>query len=138
MPDYISSELRQLVATRANQRCEYCLISEAYTLHRHEADHIIPRQHGGETTADNLALACLRCNRYKGPNVGSFDPLTGQLVPFYNPRLHQWAEHFVLKQSTIYPLTAEGRVTVNILRLNEQRRLLEREQMIQKGDYPPS
>ncbi len=35
---------------------------------------------------DNLALACLRCNRHKGPNVGSFDPLTGQLTPFFNPR----------------------------------------------------
>jgi len=49
--------------------------------HRHEPDHIIPIQHGGEATEDNLALAWMRCNRYKGPNVGSFDPETGALVP---------------------------------------------------------
>ncbi|MGE0683500.1 MAG: HNH endonuclease [Candidatus Binatia bacterium] len=30
----------------------------------------MPRRHGGETHERNLALACLRCNRYKGPNVG--------------------------------------------------------------------
>lgn len=136
--DYISTELRQLVIIRANQCCEYCLVPESYALHRHETDHIIPRQHGGETTANNLALACLRCNRYKGPNVGSFDPLTGKLVPFFNPRLQKWTDHFQLEQAIIHPLTPEGRVTVHILRLNDHRRLLEREQMILKNSYPPN
>jgi hypothetical protein len=51
----------------------------------HEPDHIIPLQHGGVTEANNLALACLRSNRRKGPNVGSFDPQTGALVPFFKP-----------------------------------------------------
>ncbi|WP_343415324.1 HNH endonuclease signature motif containing protein [Candidatus Amarolinea dominans] len=63
-------------------------------LHRHEPDHIVPIQHGGVTEAINLALACLRCNRYKGPNVGSFDPLTGLLVPLFHPRLQSWGPAF--------------------------------------------
>ncbi len=33
----------------------------------------------------NLALACPYCNRYKGTDLGSLDPETGQLTPFFNP-----------------------------------------------------
>ena len=31
-----------------------------------EVEHILPMIAGGETTEDNLCLACPRCNRYKG------------------------------------------------------------------------
>jgi len=82
---YVSTHLRQFAVERANYCCEYCLLPQSVSLHKHEPDHIVPSQHGGITKADNLALACMRCNRYKGPNVGSFDPLTGKLVPFFNP-----------------------------------------------------
>ncbi len=88
----ISVQLRQKVWERASFCCEYCLMPEAITLHKHEPDHIIPRQHGGETEAENLALACMRYNRYKEPYVGSFDPLTKVLVTFFNPRVHRWTE----------------------------------------------
>lgn len=132
----LSFELRLLVTLRAGQRCEYCLLPEAVSLHKHEPDHIVPRQHGGETTADNLALACLRCNRHKGPNVGSFDPLTGQLTRFFNPRQQQWAEHFRLEQAEIIPLTPEGRVTVRIFRLNDANRVGERQALLNVGLYP--
>ncbi len=85
---------------------------------------------------DNLALACLRCNRHKGPNVGSFDPLTGQLTPFFNPRQQRWAEHFRLEQGEINPLTPEGRVTVRFLRLNDADRVAERQALQNAGLYP--
>jgi len=132
----LSSELRLLVTQRAGHRCEYCLLPEAVSLHRHEPDHIVPRQHGGESLATNLALACLRCNRHKGPNVGSFDPLTGQLTPFFDPRRQQWAEHFRLEQAEIIPLTPEARVTVRILRLNDADRMAERQALLNVGLYP--
>ena len=67
MASEVSASLRQLVADRAAHRCEYCLLPQAVALHQHEPDHIVPRQHGGETHENNLALACLCCNRYKGP-----------------------------------------------------------------------
>ncbi len=88
MLDSISRALRELVRKRANYCCEYCLMPETAALHKHEPDHIIPRQHGGKTEAANLAFACMRCNRYKGPNIGSFDEQTGDLTPFFNPRVH--------------------------------------------------
>lgn len=122
----IPAALRRRVARRAAHRCEYCLMPEAVALHRHEPDHILPRQHGGETTFENLALACLRCNRYKGPNVGSSDPETGELVPLFNPREHSWEEHFELDQEWIQPLSPEARVTLKLLQLNHEERLEER------------
>ncbi|HVV81503.1 MAG TPA: HNH endonuclease signature motif containing protein [Kofleriaceae bacterium] len=126
MSTEIAGELRRLVTERAGARCEYCLLPEALALHRHEPDHIVPRQHGGDTSAENLALACMRCNRHKGPNVGSFDPATGVLVRFFHPRLDRWTEHFRFDGVRIEALTAEGRVTVKILRLHDEDRLVER------------
>ena len=130
MAALIPLELRRLVAERAGYRCEYCLFPQAVALHRHEPDHIVPLQHGGVTDPANLALACLRCNRYKGPNIGSFDPLTGQLVPLFHPRLQVWDQHFQIVDAEIIPLTAEGRVTARVLRFNDPDRLTERQRLI--------
>lgn len=129
----LSASLRRLVSERADNCCEYCLLPESLSLHKHEPDHIVPVQHGGETDSDNLALACMRCNRHKGPNVGSFDPETGTLVQFFNPRTQRWADHFEMMDAVIYPLTAEARVTVKIFRLNDEDRVAERQRMIKAG-----
>jgi hypothetical protein len=122
-----------MVSDRANHRCEYCLLPESVTLHRHEPDHIVPVQHGGETVAENLALACMRCNRYKGTNIGSLDPHTGELVRFFDPRRQQWSVHFRLEASEIQAMTAEARATVKILRLNDEQRIDERRRLIEAG-----
>ena len=106
MSDEVTAALRQLVFGRAGGKCEYCLLSQSASAFPHEPDHIVPLQHDGQTTADNLALACLRCNRYKGPNVGSFDPETGELVPFFNPRRQTWHEHYGLFTFVIFYLAS--------------------------------
>ena len=137
MPTDIPAGLRRLVFERAKGHCEYCLLPQTAAVYRHEPDHVIPRQHDGETTAENLALSCTRCSRYKGPNIGSFDPETGNLVPFCNPRVQAWTAHFRLDGSIIQPLTPEGRVTVKILRLNDAVRIEERALLIEVGLYPP-
>jgi len=64
----------------------------------HEPDHIIAKKHGGETALGNLANACFDCNRFKGSDIASLDPLTQDLVPLYNPRVALWRDHFVLKE----------------------------------------
>lgn len=137
MPVDVSNELRQLVAARADFRCEYCLMPQSASLRKHEPDHIVPFQHDGKTVADNLALACWRCNRNKGPNIGSFDPQTGALVQFFNPRRQMWEEHFDLIGGFIRPLTPEARVTVKILRINSEDRLAERDALIEAGLFEP-
>ena len=57
---------------RAGLRCEYCLIHEDDAVFTHEVDHIVSRQHGGEAIGENLAYACMVCNRFKGANLSSF------------------------------------------------------------------
>lgn len=136
MAETIPTDLRQLVFERAAGRCEYCLLSQTVVGYKHEADHIIPKQHDGETSADNLALACARCNRYKGYNIGSYDPQTGELAAFYNPRRQAWTDHFRLVGATITPLSPEGRVTVKMLHLNAPDRLEERDRLIGANLYP--
>lgn len=82
----IPNLLRQLTSDRAKGQCEYCLIHQKFSIYSHEVDHIIAVKHGGQTIAENLALSCLPCNRYKGSDLGTFDPLTGEIVPLFNPR----------------------------------------------------
>jgi HNH endonuclease len=81
------------VAARAGHRCEYCLIHADDTFFGCEVDHIISEKHGGATREDNLAYACLFCNRNKGSDIASILPETGELVRLFNPRLDRWGDH---------------------------------------------
>ena len=60
-----SRQLSQLVAHRAQRRCEYCLSPEAFSTQSFEVDHIIPHSKGGLTVQESLAFSC-GCNSYKG------------------------------------------------------------------------
>jgi hypothetical protein len=133
---YVSTALRQMVRERAGGRCEYRLYPEEMSFLAFEVEHIVAEKHGGATTVDNLALACPYCNRFKGTDLGSLDPETGQLTPFFNPRTQRWDEHFRFDGARIVPLTPEGRVTVAILQLNHPDRILERQRLIQAENYP--
>jgi 5-methylcytosine-specific restriction endonuclease McrA len=53
----IDASLRELVRLRARGSCEYCRISERFTLAEHEIDHVIAVKHGGRTVLENLALS---------------------------------------------------------------------------------
>jgi len=123
---YIPAELRQLVYERARSCCEYCKIPDSHTLSPHEIDHIIAEKHGGLTVADNLALSCILCNKHKGSDIASLDPLTGLIVPLFHPRREQWNEHFSYQEGQIIGLTPAGRVSVYLLRLNRVERVMER------------
>jgi hypothetical protein len=135
MTRWISNELRQTIADRAKQFCEYCLIAEADTFYGCEVDHIISLKHGGSTEPENLAYACALCNRAKGTDVGSIAS-SGVFTRFFNPRADRWTEHFRLETATIHPLTLIGEVTARILSFNDSARLHEREELIRLGTYP--
>jgi hypothetical protein len=132
----IGTSLRSLVAIRADQLCEYCLIHEDDTFFGCEIDHIISLKHGGPTDEDNLAFACLFCNRHKGTDVGSILAGTGAFIRFFNPRKDKWSHHFRLEGSFIKPVTDIGTVTASILGFNTSERILEREALIALGRYP--
>ncbi len=127
---YVPAQLRQLVIERDQERCKYCLFPQSAALLTFEMEHIIAEKHRGTTEAENLALACPYCNRAKGTDLASIDPETGKLTPFFNPRTQKWSDHFQMNGATIAPLTASGRVTVEILQFNQLERLQERERLI--------
>jgi len=132
----ISSEIRQVVAVRAHHVCEYCLIAEADAFFKFQIEHIISRKHGGSSELENLALACVFCNRYKGSDIASLIPETDELVQFYNPRTMRWREHFYLNEVVIEPLTEIGEATVRILQMNADEQILERQVLYRRKRYP--
>jgi 5-methylcytosine-specific restriction endonuclease McrA len=86
--------LEEEVWRRARGRCEYCHLPRAFVRVPFQIDHIIAEQHGGRTDSENLAIACLRCNKRKGPNLAGVSPDSGEIVRLFNPRKDNWADHF--------------------------------------------
>ena len=135
MSTRISLNTRQEVFERAENCCEYCFLPTLILPMPHEVDHILALKHGGGNELDNLALACFYCNHNKGSDISSIDWETNKLVRFFNPRTEIWSEHFAFENGLIVPLTAEARVTVKILRLNDETRIEERRELFEIGDY---
>ena len=73
---------------------------------------------------------------WKGTDIAALDPVSGTFVAFFHPRRHRWEDHFRLEGLIIEPLTAEGRVTTRLLRLNIDQRIVERRLLIAIGRYP--
>jgi hypothetical protein len=131
----MDSAIRQMVRSRAAERCEYCRLAQtAAPVVSFHLEHVVPRQHGGSNDGDNLAWACPHCNRFKGPNLTSLDPETGQLVSLFNPRTQEWKDHFAINGSRIVGLTTSGRATVRLLRMNAEERLKVREELSARGE----
>ena len=126
MASDITEQVRAKVARRAGNRCEYCLIHENDAGFPHQVDHVVSRKHGGTSAFNNLAYACILCNRYKGSDVASINPKTGEAVRLFHPRQDRWTDHFRLDADFIEPLTDAGSATVRLLRLNAAERLAER------------
>ena len=131
----LAGAVRRLVIERARRRCEYCLVHEESAGFPHEIDHTISLKHGGSSGIDNLAYACVLCNRlYKGTDIASIDR-SGRTIRFFDPRRDSWDEHFKLHGPVIQPLTAVGEVTARMLRLNVAERVTERGLMQALGQY---
>jgi hypothetical protein len=116
----MKKETADIVAERANFRCEYCHSQERFSPDPFSLDHIFPRSKGGKSSIDNLAYACQGCNSYKYNHTIGIDPVTGQEVQLFNPRAQEWEAHFTWSEdwATLLGLTPVGRATVFRLRLN--------------------
>lgn len=121
---YIAAELRREIVARAGRRCEYCLTHESDTFLGCHVDHVISEKHGGSTNLENLALACVFCNRHKGSDIATLDE-EGRLTALFNPRLQSWSMHFEFDGVQIKGVTREGRATVRLLQMNDEMRLQE-------------
>jgi len=100
-----------------------------------QIDHIIARQHGGTDAVDNLALACIHCNRFKGPNIAGVDPDSGEIVRLFDPRRDAWTEHFMWDGPELKALTQIGRVTISLLVVNDPEVVTVRKALQEEGVF---
>ena len=136
MGNDITEALRNEVARRAHHRCEYCLIHEDDIAFRPHVDHIVSRKHGGLSDIENLAYACVICNRSKGSDVASINGRSGEIVRLFHPRQDLWADHFQLDGCSIRAISAVGTATAALLRFNAPERLAERSLLQSLDSYP--
>jgi hypothetical protein len=102
----------------------------------HEPDHVIAEKHGGPTTLENLAWSCFVCNRFKGSDLASIDPISRRVVTLFHPRTQRWHRHFRLNSARIEGRTASGRATAVLLHLNDEERIAHRLALMEIGRYP--
>jgi hypothetical protein len=132
----MEAALRDFVRERAGGRCEYCQLHEddADSLSFH-VEHIIAKQHGGSDVPETLCFAGAECNWAKGPNLSGL--LGGELYPQFNARKQNWKRHFRWEHTTLVGKTMCGKVTVQVLNINEQSRVMLRENLLFEGRLPP-
>lgn len=111
---------REEIRARADGRCEYCRLPEAFSGAAFHIEHIVPRSRGGSHAAGNVALSCPMCNGQKGSRVRAADPRTGRQERLFHPRRDAWTRHFAWSGNrlTIEGRTTIGRATVAALSLN--------------------
>lgn len=136
---YITAAEQQQIIERADRRCEYCKCTMDHSSQSFEIEHIIPLAVGGETSLDNLALACGGCNGHKYTKVEALDPVSQTQVPLYHPRQQAWQDHFAWSADylKIIGLTPMGRATIETLRLNRPGVVNLRKLLLMARLHPP-
>jgi 5-methylcytosine-specific restriction endonuclease McrA len=103
IPRWAVRALRAAAFKACGRRCAYC--AEPLRLEGATLDHVVPRRLGGDTTAENLVVACYDCNVLKGGR-SPYDFF------FANP----WAAHNFLRLAARVAcgLKHEARVAVSL------------------------
>ena len=131
--------LRQRVIAESGNGWVYCHSLTSITGARPVIDHIIPEAAGGQTVWDNLCLACHSGHECKGAYMAAQDPLTGERVHLFHPRLQVWSAHCCWSEdgSQILGLTPAGRATVAALNMNHPTLVEARRRWTRVGGHPP-
>ncbi len=129
--------LKRAVFQRTGGRCEYCGLSQAGQEAQFHVDHVHPLAHGGATTLENLALACVSCSLRKGARQTAADPLTGIPARIFDPRNQTWSDHFQWKGCRVVGRTPTGRATVDGLKMNRLLAQAIRAEESLMGRHPP-
>lgn len=127
------------VARRAYGCCEYCKCQAAFSPDTFSIEHILPLARSGSQTLENLALACQGCNNRKFISVEALDPVNGERVALFHPRLQRWDDHFMWSADAtqIIGLTPTGRATCEKLQLNRAGVVNLRRVLTDAGWHPP-
>ena len=133
-----SQNERDFISLRAHGCCEYCKILHDYSPDTFEIEHIIALFVGGTNELINLAFSCSGCNNRKGYKIKAIDPISGMLVPLFNPRTDKWKENFEWTDnfSIVEGITPQGRATVELLQLNRKGVVNLRKALFAYGVHP--
>jgi hypothetical protein len=134
----ISRKKRTEITARAKGLCEYCRSNSTFSESPFEIEHILPRTRGGQDTDENTAFACRGCNIHKRDYVEGLDFLSGKIVRLFDPRNDNWYEHFSWSDdfTLMVGLTAVGRATIDLLRLNREGLINQRTILYAYGEHP--
>jgi HNH endonuclease len=137
---YISESLRKQIIDSDKSRCCYCLTYQANSGIPMTFDHIQPVSLGGDTTFENLCLACRSCNEYKSNLTEAIDPLSGETISLFNPRKQKWSAHFIWSPdgTKVEGITAIGRATIIRLRMNKPVIIVACKRWVISGWHPPN
>jgi hypothetical protein len=106
-----------------------------YRLH---IEHIIPTARGGTDDLENLAASCAPCNFARGVTLERHDPASKSIAVLYNPRIHNWEDHFAWGEDGISLIgtTPIGTATILALDINQPLQLSARLGWHQLGLLP--
>lgn len=133
------SDLKRRVREHFQGCCAYCLSPQRLIPVTFEFDHIVPQAAGGDTTFENLCLACPMCNSYKQDAQQVTDPETGDLVRLFHPHQDEWQAQFAWDETKTLLLgqTPSARATIVRLRINRPALVELRELWVIFGHFPP-
>ena len=137
---YIRKAVKEKILERAKERCEYCQSFMNISSHTFHIDHVTPISKGGDNELNNLCLSFGGCNSRKSNRTTITDAINDINVPIFNPRSHNWNEHFAWSDNflEILGLTAIGRATVIALDMNRIGLQNLRRLTILSGEHPPN
>lgn len=95
----------------------------------------------GPQHLDNFAWSCAFCNQAKLQTVST--RVGRRVTQLFDPRYHQWADHFAFVEQYIYLIGISdiGIATIDVLDINDRRKMnhvAPRHIAILNGDYPPA
>lgn len=135
----VPQSLRNHIAENAKHCCEYCQTAQEISGAQMHVEHIMPLSRDGDSRFENLCLACAWCNSFKGTQIEGVDTESGESVSLFNPRQQTWSDHFYWDDEgiTIVGKTDVGRVTINVLKMNNSYILPARRHWVEAGWHPP-
>jgi hypothetical protein len=74
---------------------------------------------------------------HKADRISASTGSSGEAVALFNPRLHDWAQHFEWDDYTLVGKSEIGRATIQTFDLNHERRIRIRQAEQLFGLFPP-
>jgi HNH endonuclease len=136
---YIPVAIQRAVLELSRDYCEYCVVPSNFSTDYFHYEHIIALALNGPTELGNIARSCGICNNNKRDKIEHVDPLTQEIVRLFHPRQDVWTDHFQWSKDDLYivGLTAIGRATIDLLKLNRTNALNLRKLLKLGGFHPP-